>query len=140
MSNTKTYTKRKTSNKPGLGFVETYNEALRYIENGNDCLKKAKKHGDYYDDPKYIKMAGNTYWNGVLIALEAKYKGRLPKGRPSIEKYQEIVGKENRTMLKALNSAYNYCHLLMGYDGDLTASTAKTAKDEAMKIIIWATR
>ncbi|WP_448529646.1 DUF5618 family protein [Raineya sp.] len=47
-------------------------EAKRYVANAKAILaEKAKIEGKYYNDPKYVRMAGNTLWNGVLIALEA---------------------------------------------------------------------
>ena len=36
---------------------KAYNEALRYISNAKDTLKKAKKEGRYYEDAKYVKSA-----------------------------------------------------------------------------------
>lgn len=131
---------RKPGTRKGLGYIDGYHEAMRYVDNAKECLVKAKKQGDFYNDPKYVRMAGNTLWNGVLEALEAKYNLKKGKGRPSIEKYQEQVGKENRTMLKVLNNAYDYCHLYMGYDGNLAVITSKTAMENAITLIEWATR
>ena len=110
-------------------------EAMRYVENARECLLKAAKEGDYYSDPKYVKMAGNALWNGVLLALKAKFP---VKGRPDIIKYQQAVGAVNRSKLKALNSAYNYCHLSMGYDGELKASLSSEAFKLAVELIEWA--
>ena len=108
---------------------------MRYVENAKECLKKAGKSGSYYSDPKYVKMAGNTLWNGVLLALSAKFP---VKGRPDIIKYRQEVGKVNNAKLKALNSAYNYCHLLMGYDGELKVETSQVAFKLALELIEWA--
>jgi hypothetical protein len=47
-------------------------EAERYLNNARQILSdKADKEGNYYNDSKYVRMAGNTAWNGVLIALDA---------------------------------------------------------------------
>jgi len=47
-------------------------EAERYLQNARQILsEKAEKDGDYYNDPKYVKMAGDTAWKGVLVALDA---------------------------------------------------------------------
>jgi hypothetical protein len=47
-------------------------EAERYLQNARQILsEKAEKDGNYYNDGKYVRMAGNTAWNGVLIALDA---------------------------------------------------------------------
>lgn len=46
-------------------------EAERYLLNAKQILsEKAGKDGNYYENPKYVKMAGNTAWSGVLVALD----------------------------------------------------------------------
>jgi hypothetical protein len=51
-----------------------YIKAFRYVENAQEILAtKAKKDGNTYSDKKYVKMAGNTLWNGVLEALDYKF-------------------------------------------------------------------
>ena len=59
-------------------------EAERYLANARQILsEKAEKDGNYYNDSKYVRMAGNTMWNGVLIALDAalNVKGDLKSGQ-----------------------------------------------------------
>ena len=56
-------------------------EAYRYLENAKVILRDKGKKGDkYYKDPKKVKMAGNTAYNGVLVLLDGllgvKEKGR----------------------------------------------------------------
>ncbi|MDR2691964.1 MAG: DUF5618 family protein [Dysgonamonadaceae bacterium] len=47
-------------------------EAERYLQNARQILTdKAEKDSDYYNDSKYVRMAGHTAWNGVLIVLDA---------------------------------------------------------------------
>lgn len=47
--------------------MEAYKEALRYVEKAKEILStKAKKEERFYTDKKYVRMAGNTLWNGVL--------------------------------------------------------------------------
>ncbi|MDR1676619.1 MAG: DUF5618 family protein, partial [Tannerella sp.] len=47
-------------------------EAERNLQNARQILlEKAEKDGDYYNNCKYVRMAGNTAWNGVLVALDA---------------------------------------------------------------------
>ena len=115
--------------------VSTYAEAMRYVENAKECLKKAGKEGAYYADPKYVKMAGNTLWNGVLLALENKMQ---VKGRPDIRKYREEIARQNKKMLRVLNSGYATCHLSMGYDGNVKVSICKEGINLAMELIAWA--
>lgn len=119
-----------------------YEEAMRYIDNAKEILStKAGKSGDYYNDPKYVKMACNTAWNGVLVILTAKMKaeGKIqPKERMNVDKFENYLAKNNKKLLKVFNSAYNYLHLLGGYDGDLKVTTSKTGIELALKIIDWA--
>ena len=124
-----------TSPKKNQEPLSTYAEAMRYVENAKECLKKAGKEGGYYADAKYVKMAGNTLWNGVLLALE----NRMPsKGRPDIRKYREEIAKQNKKMLRVLNSGYATCHLSMGYDGNISASVCKEGINLAVELIEWA--
>ena len=50
-------------------------EAKRYLQNAKDVLKNntTVDNDGYYSDSKYVRMAGNTAWNGCLIALDAAY-------------------------------------------------------------------
>ena len=97
---------------------EYYNEAIRYMENAKECLKKAKKEDNYYHDKKYVIMACGTAYKGLLLALDGflRLKNIKPKGkeRKSIEYYQSNITKIDRKMLDYLNSAYEVLHLL-GY-------------------------
>ncbi|MBR4135756.1 MAG: DUF5618 family protein [Bacteroidales bacterium] len=94
-------------------------EARRYVTNAEEVIKKAKYDPELksYTDSKYVKMAGNTLWNGCLIALDAVLHVRKGKGRPSIEKYKEAAGKRDRKLLNSVNIGYDTMHLFMGYDG-----------------------
>ena len=51
-------------------------EARRYVQNAKDVLQKADLNTEtqLYRDPKYVRMAGNTLWNGVLVILEAVFQ------------------------------------------------------------------
>ena len=49
-------------------------EAMRYIENARDTLKKAGKEGRYYLDDKYVKLACGIAYSGVLKALDGYLK------------------------------------------------------------------
>jgi len=117
-----------------------YGEAIRYMDNAKEYLKKAKKEGKYYHDPKYVKTACGTAYSGMLVALDGflilkgidKLKG---KTRKSIEYYQENINKIDKKMLDYLNSAYQILHLWGYYDGIESASVVKEGFDDAYKII-----
>jgi uncharacterized protein (UPF0332 family) len=118
-----------------------YSEAIRYMDNAKECLKKAKKEDDYYNDPKYVRMACGTAYNGVLIALDGFltlkgiHKSNGKKIRKSIEYYQSNITKIDQKMLNVLNSAYQILHLSGYYDGIVDAIVVKRGFDEAYKII-----
>ena len=117
-----------------------YGEAVRYMDNAREFLKKANKDGKYYRDPKYVKIACGTAYSGVLIALDCFFilKGlHKPKGkeRKSVEYYQKNLSKLDGKVLDNLNSAYNILHLCGYYDGINNATVIKEGFDEANKII-----
>lgn len=111
-----------------------------YLTNAKETLKtKAVKNGEFYTHPKYVKTAGHQAWTGVLLALDElmKYKGYKVKGRKSIDHYRDFVASQNYKILDYLNSAYNYLHLFMGYDGELKVTISKEGIELAEKIIDW---
>ena len=127
--------------------MENYKEAYRYLDNAKEILRtKAKKEGKFYDDAKYVRMACNTAYSGLLIALNDYFikkgiKYPKPKGRrtqsTNVDFYKQNLAKINKTKLKEFNSAYNYLHLFGGYDGDLNVSTSRTGFELAESIINW---
>lgn len=111
-------------------------EALRYVDNAKEVIKKANYDEELkmYTDSKYIKMAGNTLWNGCLIALEAVLQIRNGKGRPSNEKYQEAAAKRDRKLLAFVNNGYETMHLVMGYDGNKNKKCAMLALNQHLRL------
>jgi len=117
-----------------------FSEATRYMDNAGEFLKKAKKEGKFYHDPKYVKIACGTAYSGLLVALDGflilkgvqKPKGKL---RKSIEYYQENITKIDKKMLDYVNGAYQILHLFGYYDGTTVVSVVKDGFDLANKII-----
>lgn len=111
-----------------------------YLENAREILReKAKKDGEFYTYPKYVKLAGHAAWSGVLVALDyllRKHDVKI-KGRKDVDDYRDFIAKRDRKILKYFNSAYDYLHLFMGYDGDLLVNTSQTGLELAEKIINW---
>jgi len=89
-------------------------EARRYMENARQLLsEKAGKQGDLYSDPKYVKMAGNTAWGGVLIALDAALfvRENLRKNqRLDIKDYKDAAAKIDKNINKRIIVAYDSLH------------------------------
>ena len=117
-----------------------YSEAMRYMDNAKECLQKAQKEGQFYNDKKYVKMACGTAYNGMLIALDGFLILKdiaLPVGkeRKSIEFYHNNLAKLDRKMLNTLNSAYEVLHLWGYYDGITDAIVVKRGFENAYTLI-----
>jgi len=117
-----------------------YEEAIRYMDNAKENLKKARKEGNYYHDPKYVKTACAVAYCGLLVALDGFLivKGiDKPKGkfRKSIEFYQSTITKIDKKMLDYLNNAYKILHLSGYYDGIQDARIIHIGFNETYKII-----
>ena len=112
-------------------------EARRYVANAENVIQNANYDPELkiYTDGKYIKMAGNTLWNGCLIALDALLKIRKGKGRPTIDKYKEAAGQRDRKLLAAIVAGYDTMHLHMGYDGTKNKKNCDSAFECANAII-----
>ncbi|MDR0546869.1 MAG: DUF5618 family protein [Dysgonamonadaceae bacterium] len=117
-------------------------EAERYLQNARSILsEKAKKDGRYYHDKKYVRMAGNTAWNGVLIALDATFgiRKRLKSNqRLDFHDYQIAVSQRDHKMNIVLFAAYESLHKAMGYDGNPSYVVAQSALSDANRIVEWA--
>ena len=117
-----------------------YSEAMRYMDNAKESLKKANKEGKFYRDTKYVSVACGTAYKGVLIALDGflLMKGvEKPKGkdRKSIEFYHDNISKLDKKMLDYLNTAYKILHLYGYYDGIEKVDVIKSGFDDAYTII-----
>jgi hypothetical protein len=115
-----------------------YNEAIRYMENARETLKKAGKEDRFYVDEKYVKTACGIAYNGVLKALDGYLllKGiEKQKGRKNIEYYQDAVAAIDRKLLNYINSAYMILHLHGYYDGVKDARVVAEGFNLAYSII-----
>ncbi|MDR1610516.1 MAG: DUF5618 family protein [Candidatus Symbiothrix sp.] len=117
-------------------------EAERYLQNAHQILsEKAKKEGDYYNDSKYVKLAGHAAWSGVLIALDAVLgiKDKLKKNqRLEFKDYLASTAKKDNKMIRPLLGAYDSLHKAMGYDGNPNYRVVQASLDQAKFIIDWA--
>jgi hypothetical protein len=117
--------------------MNSIEEANRYIDNAKTILsEKAQKEGKYYQDKKYVKMAGHTAYVGVLVALDALLNIKK-KGRKSVDWYKEELAKIDKKILSAFTSAYDTLHLAMGYDGNPNVAVSKSGLEDAETIINW---
>lgn len=117
--------------------MDQIQEAKRYLDNAREILsEKANKQNGYYQDPKYVKMAGNTAYSGILVALDSILDDKS-KGRKDVKWYKEKLAKMDKKLLDSFVAAYNTLHLALGYDGNTLASVATAGIKEAEKIIDW---
>ncbi len=101
-------------------------EARRYVQNAKELLEEKARldvETQAYQDRKYIRMAGNTLWNGVLLILDATFQLENKKGRLSIYDYRNVVGQRDKKLLDMINRGYDTMHLAMGYDGNQSKVT-----------------
>jgi Domain of unknown function (DUF5618) len=112
-------------------------EAMRYIDNAKEILReKAKKEDGYYQDKKYVKMAGHTAYSGVLVALDDLLE-QNKKGRKSVEWYKSELSKLDKKMTNIFDGVYDTLHLSMSYDGNPDADIAQIGIKKAVQIIDW---
>ena len=127
--------------------MENYTESYRYLDNAKEILRtKAKKTGKFYNDAKYVRMACNTAYSGLLIALNdffgqkgialPKQKGKR-KQAVNVDFYKQNFAKINKTKLREFDEAYSYLHLYGGYDGSLLVATSKNGLELAQSLIDW---
>lgn len=96
-------------------------EARRYVRNAHDVLvdnTKVNPETGSYEDPKYVRAAGNYLWLGSLWALDAVFHVRKDRRtRVNIDDYTEAIGRRDRKLLDWVNNGYMVIHLYMTYDG-----------------------
>ncbi len=117
-----------------------FNEAIRYMENAKDVLKKAGKDDDYYADDKYVKMATGTAYSAVLKALDGffilKEVKPVKKGsRASKQYYEKNLTVLDKKLLKYFETVYRVLHLEGYYEGETYVSTIQSGFTAAYSII-----
>ena len=112
-------------------------EARRYVANAKEVIEKANYDPELkrYTDGKYVKMAGNTLWNGCLLALDALFRIKSRKGRPDIDKYKAAANNRDKKLLAYVVDGYNIMHLYMGYDGTKERKVCDAGFERANDII-----
>lgn len=122
-----------------MNTTTQYQEVIRYLDNAKEILKeKAGKKDGEYADIKYVQMAAETAYNGVLLAIDEflRQKEGLKFSKPkSIEEYRTRVAKQNKKLLALLNEAYGDLHISLYYHGipsvRIMSNGLKTAQEIA---------
>ena len=117
-----------------------YSEAIRYMDNAKENLKKAGKEYNYYIDSKYVKAACGIAYSGVLIALDGyfilKQVHAIKKDRRKSKEYYEMgLTNLDKKMLSAFAGAYEVLHLNGYYDGLTNVKVINTGFEVAYEII-----
>jgi len=70
-------------------IADPVSESRRYVANATALLKQ-HGHLDYetqlYRDRKYVRMAGNTLWNGVLLVIDSVFQVKNPSRKRPVVK------------------------------------------------------
>ncbi|TLV03032.1 DUF5618 family protein [Dyadobacter luticola] len=120
-----------------MGKTKSVQEAKRYVDNAKTLLReKALKEDEYYQDEKYVKLAGHAAYTGVLVALDSML-GDKKKGRKEVSWYKEQLSALDKKVLKQFVSAYDLLHLSMSYDGNPETAVAQLGLKRAEEIINW---
>ncbi|OJV13377.1 MAG: hypothetical protein BGO21_15785 [Dyadobacter sp. 50-39] len=123
--------------KQELSAQDAVTEAKRYLNNAKDILRdKGAKEDGFYQDSKYVKMAGHTAYSGVLFALD-HYFGKKTKGRKDVDWYKANLAQQDKRILNTFVSVYEQLHLVMAYDGFGDAELVKLSFQRAEIIIDW---
>lgn len=118
-------------------MTNTIQEAKRYLENAKGMLsEKARKEDGFYQDTKYVKLAGHAAYAGVLLALDV-FLGEKTKGRKDVDWYKKRLSGADKRLLATFVSVYNILHLSMSYDGIANAKVAQVGLEDAQYIIDW---
>lgn len=119
--------------------VDPVSEAHRYVENAKKLLQENGQL-DYetqlYQDRNYVRMAGNTLWNGVLLIVDAVFHVRTStRLHPDVNDYQSEITKRDKKLLTLFNAAYETLHVTMGYDGNPSKEVCQAGIRLANEII-----
>jgi Domain of unknown function (DUF5618) len=95
--------------------------------------EKAGKDGDYYTDKKYVRMAGRTAWQGVIIGLNECLK---IQEKSELKVYQKILA-QNPYYLEIFNNAYDTLCKALGGDGNLNIMIVDAGLKRAKQLIDW---
>lgn len=114
-------------------------EARRYLDNAKELLRdKAIEDDCFYQNGKYVKLAGRTMWKGCTIALNYAL-GIKKKGNRAIDidEYKEKSEQIDKNLFNHIVSGYNILCYSLGYDGEKKTSIANTGIDTMNFIIDW---
>ena len=115
-----------------------YDQAMRYIYNAEDLLKKAAPEEKYYTDLKYLKSAAGTAYAGIEKAAKwyAKLNGIELKGK-NVEMIKDGLRKINNTVLRHFVSLYAEIRIAIYNEGNAKIKSVKDAFEDAKELIAY---
>lgn len=116
-----------------------YEEALRYVDNAEEQLKKSPIDERYYTDLKYVKSAGGIVYAGVEKSAKwfIELNGiKLPKEakEPEITK---ALTKINKKALNLFNDLYSYFHIAVYYNENNNVAKIKESLKVARNFMLY---
>jgi hypothetical protein len=123
MGNIKGGNEKMTREEQNIFLSKEYAEAVRYMDNAKETLRKAGKEDDgFYQDDKYVKSACGIAYLGVLKALDAWFVIKeIPeppkKKQKSIEYYMSNIARIDKKLVAYMNTTYRILHLEGYYHG-----------------------
>ena len=101
-------------------------EALRYLQNAKEILKKAPIEDNRYADVKYVQEACGTAYLAILKVIDEYLlnkglgKKELPRSVDAYKKMlQKYLGVHNGKLLKEFEDLYDELHIAGYYRGML---------------------
>ena len=95
--------------------------------------ENAGKDGEYYTDRKYVRMAGRTAWQAVIVGLNECLK---IEEKSELNAYQKILA-QNPYFLEVFNNAYDTLCNALGIDGNLNVVIVDEGLKRARELINW---
>lgn len=118
-------------------------EALRYLQNAKEILKKAPIEDNRYADVKYVQEACGTAYLAILKAIDEYLlnKGFSKKELPrSVDAYrtalQKYLGVHNGKLLKEFEDLYDELHIAGYYRGMLHSVEVVKGALKSAKVFI----
>jgi hypothetical protein len=115
--------------------------AERYMARAHALLsEKAGRDGRLYSNRKYVKLAGNAAWKGVLVALDAvlDVKSDLKNDQlPYFKDYLAAATKKDEKIYALLLTAHDGLNYAMSGDGNLSYILSQTALSMGKDVIAW---
>lgn len=111
------------------------------LSNAQKILIKAKKilaenagkDGNYYTHKEFVRMAGRTAWEGVIVGLNECLKIEEKSG---LKAYQKILA-QNPYFLEIFNNANDTLCKTLGSDGNLNVMIVDEGLIMARELINW---